>query len=59
MKKIAVAALLLMVCASPAFARHKKIRKDPRAGEHPKALHAKNQQFKARTKLKPHKHANT
>lgn len=59
MKKFAVAALLLVLCASPAFARHKKIHKDARAGEHPKGLHVKNQQYKQRTKAKKHKRANT
>jgi hypothetical protein len=58
MKKFAFAALLLLVCASPAFARHKKAPKDPRVVEHPKALHEKNQHFKEKTKIKPRKHAN-
>lgn len=56
MKKIALAVLLLLVCASPAFARHKKPHKDPRVGEHPKAYHPKNEQFKQRIKPKTQKH---
>lgn len=59
MKKFAFAALLLLVCASPAFARHKKIHKDPRSIDHPAAQHEKNQHFKERTKVKPHKHSNS
>lgn len=57
MKKIVVAVLLLAVCASPAFARHNKIHKDPRAGQHPKAYHQKNEHFKQRIKVKKHKAA--
>jgi hypothetical protein len=59
MKKFAFAALLLLVCASPAFARHKKIHKDPRSIVHPAAQHPKNEHFKERIKVKAHKHANT
>lgn len=56
MRKIAFAALLLMVCAVPAFARHKKPHKDPRVGEHPKALHATNPSLKHPVKHKVPKH---
>jgi predicted S18 family serine protease len=55
MKKIAVLVLMLLVCAAPAFARHKKAPKDPRVVEHPKAYHPKNQQYKKRIKPKTHK----
>lgn len=55
MKKIAFAVLLLLVCAAPAFARHKKPHKDPRFAEHPKAHHEKNLHQKERIKVKPHK----
>lgn len=55
MKKFAVAVLLLLVCAAPAFARHKKPHKDPRMVEHPKAYHPKNEQYKQRIKPKVHK----
>jgi hypothetical protein len=59
MKKFAVAALFLVVCAAPAFAVwpfHKKPHKDPRVVEHPKGLHVKNQQYKQVHKLKVPKH---
>lgn len=56
MKKIAVAVLLLLVCAAPAFARHKKPHKDPRVGVHPKAYHQKNQHLKEVVKHKVPKH---
>jgi len=56
MKKIVVAALMLAVCAAPAFARHKKPHKDPRAIEHPKAYHPKNEHFKQVQKHKQPKH---
>lgn len=46
MKKIVVAALMLVVCSAPAFARHKKPHKDPRVIEHPKAYHQKNAHLK-------------
>jgi len=55
MKKIAVAVLLLMVCAAPAFARHRK-HKDPRVGEHPKAYHTPNPHLKHPVKHKLPKH---
>ena len=56
MKKITVAVLLLMLCAAPAFARHKKPHKDPRVGDHPKAYHQKNQHLKEIQKHKMPKH---
>jgi hypothetical protein len=56
MKKCTFAVLLLMLCAAPAFARHKKPAKDPRVGEHPKAQHEKNENFKHATKHKLAKH---
>jgi hypothetical protein len=56
MKRIAVAVLLLMVCAAPAFARHKKPHKDPRVIEHPKAYHQKNESLKHAPKHKMPKH---
>jgi hypothetical protein len=56
MKKFTFAVLLLILCAAPAFARHKKPPKDPRVGEHPQALHAKNQNFKHAAKHKMPKH---
>jgi hypothetical protein len=59
MKKFAFAALLLVVCAAPAFAVwpfHKKPHKDPRVGQHPKALHEKNENFKHAAKHKMVKH---
>ncbi|HEY2469366.1 MAG TPA: hypothetical protein VGI45_16215 [Terracidiphilus sp.] len=56
MRKIAVAALLLVVCAAPAFALHKRPHKDPRFAEHPKAFHEKNQHQKERVKHKAQKH---
>ncbi len=57
MKKIAVAvlSLALLACASPAFARHKKSRKDPRITAHPKAVHQKNEQLKHAPKHKAQK----
>lgn len=56
MKKFAVAALLLVLCAAPAFAWHKKAPKDPRVVDHPKALHAKNQNLRHAQKHKMPKH---
>jgi hypothetical protein len=58
MKRIAVAvlSLILLVCAAPAFARHKKPHKDPRSVDHPKAYHEKNQHFKHQVKHKVQKH---
>jgi len=58
MKKIAVAvlSLVLLLCASPAFAWHKKPHKDPRFREHPKAYHPKNEQIKHAPKHKMTKH---
>lgn len=59
MRKIAVAALFLVVCAAPALAVwpfHKKPPKDPRVVEHPKALHATNQNLKNAPKHKMPKH---
>jgi hypothetical protein len=57
MKRFAVALLLLAVCATPVFAHRTKIHKDPRAVEHPKAYHQKNEHFKQRIKVKKHKKA--
>jgi hypothetical protein len=54
MKKIAVAVLLLLVCAAPAFAKHKH--KDPRVGVHPKAYHTQNPHLKHPVKHKLPKH---
>ena len=56
MKKFAIAALLLAVCAVPAFARHKKPHKDPRVAEHPKAYHQKNEHLQHVVKHKVPKH---
>jgi hypothetical protein len=59
MRKFAVTALLLVVCAAPAFAMwpfHKKPPKDPRIVEHPKAYHPKNEQFKHQPQHKAQKH---
>jgi hypothetical protein len=56
MRKITVAALLLVLCAAPAFAWHKKPHKDPRVVEHPKAQHQTNQNFKNAPKHKMPKH---
>jgi hypothetical protein len=56
MKKFAVAVLMLVVFAAPAFARHKKPHKDPRVVEHPKAFHQKNQHLKQVPKNKLPKH---
>jgi len=56
MKKIAVAVLMLAVCAAPAFARHKKPHKDPRVVDNPKAVHEKNQHLKQVPKNKVPKH---
>jgi hypothetical protein len=58
MRKIAVAALslVLLVCASPAFARHKKPHKDPRITEHSKVSHQKNQHLRQVQKHKVPKH---
>lgn len=56
MKKFTFAALLLVLCAAPAFAWHKKPHKDPRVVNHPKTLHQKNQQYKQTKKLKVQKH---
>lgn len=56
MKRFTFAALLLMLCAAPAFAWHKKPHKDPRVANHPKAQHVKNQQYKQTRKLKVPKH---
>ena len=56
MKKIAVDVLTLVVCAAPAFARHKKPHKDPRVVDHPKAHHQKNEHLKQVPKNKLPKH---
>ena len=56
MKKFLALALLVAVCAAPAFARYKKPQKDSRFAEHPKAYHAKNRQFKQAAKHKTPKH---
>jgi hypothetical protein len=56
MRKFAFAVLLLVVCAAPAFAWHKKAPKDPRVVNHPKALHQTNQSLKNAPKHKMPKH---
>jgi len=56
MKKIALAVLMLAVCAAPAFARHRKPHKDPRVVDHPKAQHQKNPHLKQVPKNKLPKH---
>jgi hypothetical protein len=59
MRKFAVAALLLVISAAPAFAIwpfHKKPPKDPRVKEHPKTQHQTNQNFKNTPKPKMQKH---
>lgn len=56
MRKFTFAALLLVLCAAPAFAWHKKPHKDPRAVEHPKGQHVKNQQYKQAKIHKMQKH---
>ena len=56
MKKITFAVLLLMLCAAPAFAWHKKPPKDPRVVNHPKALHEKNEHLSHAAKHKMPKH---
>jgi len=56
MKKIAIAVLMLLVCAAPAFAKHKK-HKDPRDGVHPKAYHTQNPHLKHPVKHKVQKHS--
>ena len=56
MRKIVVAVLLVVVCAAPAFALHRKPHKDPRVGEHPKPYHEKNENLKHRVKHKVPKH---
>jgi hypothetical protein len=56
MRKIALAVLLLMLCAAPAFARHKKPHKDPRVVNHPKALHQQNPHLKHPVKHQMPKH---
>jgi hypothetical protein len=62
MRKFAVTALLLVLCAAPAFAVwpfHKKPHKDPRAVEHPRAYHQKNENMKHAPKHKAQKHPTT
>jgi len=56
MKKIALAVLMLVVCAAPAVARHRKPHKDPRVVDHPKAHHQKNEHLKQVPKNKLPKH---
>jgi len=61
MRKFAVAVLLLVMCAAPAFAvwpfsKKNHAPKDPRFTEHPKAYHQKNQHYKEATKHKAPKH---
>jgi hypothetical protein len=56
MKKFVFATLLLMLCAAPAFAWHRKPHKDPRVVDHPKGQHVKNQQYKQAHKIKVPKH---
>jgi hypothetical protein len=56
MRKFSILVLLALLCASPAFAGHKKPRKDPRVGQHPKAYHPKNPNLKHPVKHKMPKH---
>jgi hypothetical protein len=59
MRKFAVAALLLVISAAPAFAIwpfHKKPPKDPRFTEHPKAQHQPNLNYQNTQKHKMQKH---
>jgi hypothetical protein len=59
MRKFAVAALLLVISAAPAFAVwpfHKKPPKDPRFSEHPKTQHQANDHYKNVPKHKMQKH---
>ena len=59
MKKTAIAALLLGLCAAPAFGVwpfHKKPHKDPRVVTHPTAIHPKNENLKHAQKHKAQKH---
>ena len=55
MKKTVLTLLLALVCASPAFAWHRK-HKDPRVREHPKAIHEKNPHLQHPVKHKIPKH---
>jgi hypothetical protein len=62
MRKIAVTALLLGLCAAPAFGAwhfHKKPPKDPRVGVHPTPVHPKNEALKHAPKHKMPKHPTT
>ena len=61
MKKTALAVLLTVLCATPAFAWHwhKKPHKDPRVVEHPKAIHEKNPHLQHPVKHKMPKHKTT
>jgi hypothetical protein len=59
MRKLSFAALMLVLCASPAFGAwhfHKKPPKDPRIVQHPKAYHPKNENYKHAPKHKVQKH---
>jgi hypothetical protein len=59
MRKFAVTALLLGLCAAPAFGVwhfHKAPHKDPRVVDHPKAYHPKNETLKHASKHKMPKH---
>jgi hypothetical protein len=56
MKKFALAALLVLVYAAPAFAWHKKLHKDPRVVAHPQAIHPRNPAITHRVKPKVNKH---
>lgn len=64
MKKFAVAVLLLILCAAPAFAiwpfsKKNHAPKDPRFVDHPKAYHPQNEQMKHAPKHKATKHNTT
>ena len=61
MKKFAVAVLLLTLCAAPAFAvwpfsKKHQVHKNPRATEHPKSYHQKNEHYKQAHRPKATKH---
>jgi hypothetical protein len=59
MRKFGFAALLLVICAAPAFAVwpfHKKPPKDPRFVEHPKTQHQPNLNYKNAPKHKMPSH---
>jgi hypothetical protein len=59
MRKFAVATLLLVICAAPAFAIwpfHKKPPKDPRFTGHPQTQHQQNLHYQNTPKRKMQKH---